>query len=139
MAQKATEAEIELRVLEVTQLILDGATRAHICEYAIKKGGISAGQADRYIAHAKEKIQEECTSTREDAYYVTLARYEELYRKAVAADDLKTAAAILKDMRQILNLDTMTEEIEYRNSPIALVASVLADEQIRQMMQARSD
>jgi len=55
---KASDAEIELRIHEVKNLLSDGCTRADIVRYTAKKWGLAKRQTDEYITRAKEELRE---------------------------------------------------------------------------------
>lgn len=97
--KKSTAAEVEMRTAKVAELLVDGWSRARICEYAREtaRWDVSDAQVDRYIAKARERIQADCSRDRKASYALAEARLEALYGKAVDADDLRLALSIVKE------------------------------------------
>lgn len=105
--KKSTAAEVEMRTAKVAELLVDGWSRARICEYAREtaRWDVSDAQVDRYIAKARERIQADCSRDRKASYALAEARLEALYGKAVDADDLRLALSIVKEQRTLQGLD----------------------------------
>lgn len=105
--KKSTAATVEVRTAKVAELLVDGWSRARICEYAREtaRWDVSDAQVDRYIAKARERIQADCSRDRKASYALAEARLEALYGKAVDADDLRLALSIVKEQRTLQGLD----------------------------------
>ncbi len=105
--KKSTAAEVEMRTAKVAELLVDGWSRARICEYAREtaRWDVSDAQVDRYIAKARERIQADCSRDRKASYALAEARLEALYGKAVDAGDLRLALSIVKEQRALQGLD----------------------------------
>lgn len=105
--KKSTAAIVELRTAKVAELLIDGWSRARICEYAREtaRWGVSDAQIDRYISKARERIEADCAQSRKASYALAEARLEALYGKAVDAGDLRLALSIVKEQRALQGLD----------------------------------
>ena len=106
MGKKSTAATVELRTAKVAELLIDGWSRARICEYARNQSwSVSDAQVDRYISKARERIEADCSQSRKASYALAEARLEALYGKAVDAGDLRLALSIVKEQRALQGLD----------------------------------
>ena len=106
MGKKSTAAMVELRTAKVAELLIDGWSRARICEYARnQQWNVSEGQIDRYIASARERIKANCSKDTEEKCALAEARLEALYGKAVEAGDLRLALNVVKEQRALQGLD----------------------------------
>ena len=106
MGKKSTAATVELRTAEVAELLVNGWSRARICEYARnQRWGVSDGQIDRYIASARDRIKAGCSKDTEAKCALAEARLEQLYGKAVEAGDLRLALNVVKEQRALQGLD----------------------------------
>ncbi|RDB99542.1 hypothetical protein C1866_01310 [Eggerthella lenta] len=106
MGKKSTAAAVELRTAKVAELLIDGWSRARICEYALKmRWGVSDGQVDRYIAAARERIKAGCSKDTEAKCALAETRLEALYGKAVEAGDLRLALNVVKEQRALQGLN----------------------------------
>ncbi len=104
--KKSTAATVELRTAKVAELLIDGWSRARICEYArSQRWGVSDAQVDRYISKARKRIEADCTQSRKTSYALAEARLEALYGKAVDAGDLRLALSVVKEQRALQGLD----------------------------------
>lgn len=104
--KKSTAATVELRTAKVAELLIDGWSRARICEYARNQSwGVSDAQIDRYISRARERIEADCSQSRKASYALAEARLEALYGKAVESGDLRLALNVLKEQKALQGLD----------------------------------
>lgn len=95
---KATAAEAEARTAKVAEWLVEGRSRADICQNAREKGwGISDSQVDRYIARARRAIREGHRKDWDMTLAMADARFESLYRMALDKGDLRLAASIVKE------------------------------------------
>lgn len=100
--KKATNAEIEQRISEVYQLVVNGARRAKILRHATDSGwDINERQIDRYIARATDMMREAAIVDREKELGRAIARLHDLYERAHADGNHATSLAILREMTQL--------------------------------------
>lgn len=100
MSKKSTDAEIDIRVCEVQELLLNGETRSSIVRYG-SKWQISSRQIDDYIAAAKLLIKEiNSTSTKE--YIALLSRnLWKTFRVSMSSGDMAEANKSLMNLAKI--------------------------------------
>jgi hypothetical protein len=115
---RANKATVQRRVEEVLRIRLDGAEFWDVREYAREKeaetgsvwelpeGGkpLSDGQLWRYIGQADKLIASSCRASGKKLLRNHLAQRRNLYAKAVAAGDYRTALTIKKDEAELLGL-----------------------------------
>lgn len=126
MGAKSTAAIVEMRVTKVAGLLVDGWSRARICEYTRnQRWGVSDGQVDRYIASAREHIKVGCSKDTEAKCALAEARLEQLYGKAIEAGDLRLALNVVKEQITLQGLDE-TPGMEARGKDAIPFYAVLA-------------
>jgi len=100
----ATELQVRQRVEELLRIRLDGAELWDIREYVREKVEakdavwgeqlLSDSQLYRYLQRVNDLIEESCKGKRKQLFRIHLAKRRNLYAKAVAAADYRTALAI---------------------------------------------
>jgi hypothetical protein len=106
---RITKAELENRVTKVTDLLLKGAKRAQVLQFAGKLNWkVSDSMVDKYIGQATEAIRESAVVDRD--YEVALAkeRYEYLYTQSVSGKDYRGALSVIQSKSKLLGLDAPT-------------------------------
>jgi hypothetical protein len=91
---KGTDAEIKLRIIQVSKLIILGANYNDIAKYCKDKGSkdwavTSSETVSKYIKRAKEYIVEQFTPEVKEMFSKQLARYEMHYRRASGIEPRK--------------------------------------------------
>jgi len=109
--RKADAATIRERVLEVLNIRLMGATFVQVQQYSAEKGWggnpgepLSERQLRLYWARSDKLIGEQQERKRRKIIDLHLARREDLYARAVAGADIKTALAVLGDIARLQGL-----------------------------------
>lgn len=110
---KASNAEMELRIQTVYEMIVKGATRPFILRYTAEKWNLSERQTDTYISEANERIK----STFNDKDRLRLinehrAKLSDLYVKNYAIEDFRECRNILESERKLLGLDEPIKQVE---------------------------
>lgn len=98
-----TKAELSLRVQEVQNLLLNGATLSKIVEHG-KKWNVSNRTIDDYIRKAKEKIAEINNPIVEETRSIILTDLWDLYQTA----ETKEKHKLLMSIAKIAGLDKIT-------------------------------
>ncbi len=116
---KANKAQVEARTHELVRIILDGALwPLDLCEYVreqeadegspwhVAEGGkpLSYSQIRRYAVRAEKVIAESCRASRKRLLRRHLAQRRNLFAKATAAGDYRTALAAVRDEAELLGL-----------------------------------
>ncbi len=112
--KKSTKAEYNERLSYTAKLIGEGKYRYQIVEILTTQYDISVAMADKYIGDVYENARESYKNSGEDL----LARYNELYQKAIDDDNKKLAKEILDSitkLTQVKKVDVTTngESINY--------------------------
>jgi hypothetical protein len=109
--QDITSLEREKRVNEVHTLILQGATSSQIIEYCRQNFQVERASSYFYIAEAKEIIIENFEKTFDkDGFKAEIyGRLENLYQQNMDIDDFKECRNILKDLREMLGLNSASK------------------------------
>lgn len=125
--QDITSLEREKRVNDVHTLILQGATSSQIIEYCRQNFQVERASSYFYIAEAKKTIIENFEKTFDkDAFKAEIyARLENLYQQNMDIDDFKECRNILKDIREMLGLNSasktdITTNGESLNKPLTV-------------------
>jgi hypothetical protein len=112
---KASKATVQARVEDVLRIRLDGAEFWQVREYAREQRQVagsvweserplSDGQLWRYIARSDKLIAESCRASRKRLLRRHLAQRRNLYARAVAAGDVRTALACARDEADLQGL-----------------------------------
>jgi len=102
-AKKSTDIEIRLRVEEVYTLLLGGARRKEILQYAAK-WELSDRQVDYYISEAQDLIQAQVDKRTDYEFAKAIIRLEGIYTKTLKVQDYKTALAAVKELQTLFGL-----------------------------------
>jgi hypothetical protein len=101
---KTGKAEVERRIDEVYDLIINRVTYRKVCAYAEQKWGLSERQTCRYLARARERILELAAPDQKEQLAKALASYESLFAKQVAAGHLNDARQTMDSLVRLLGL-----------------------------------
>jgi hypothetical protein len=102
---RSTAAEVGRRVDAIYDLLLQGASRRALRQYAEGHGwGVSSRQLDTYARRAREQLAAAAERDRDFELGRTLERLDLLFMKALAAEDRAEARAVLRDLTDLLGL-----------------------------------
>jgi hypothetical protein len=101
---KATKAEIERRVDEVYDLLINRVTYRAILGYGAQKWGVKERQMNVYIARARERIRAYTAESGEERLSKAIASYESLYARQMAAKDHSGARQTLDSLNRLQGL-----------------------------------
>lgn len=102
---KSTKAEIKRRVKAISTLLLNGASRADILQYATKTDwDVSDGMIDKYIAKANEGFKQSATFDNGVELGKALNRLQRLYMSHLENKDYRDALAVQKEINKLLGL-----------------------------------
>jgi hypothetical protein len=104
MGSKSTDAEMERRVTDVYNLLLVGTSRGGIVQYAARNWLVEPRIVDTYIRRAKGQIRKYAAIQRDEAMGTARARLELLFQKALAANDLRGALAVQREINALADL-----------------------------------
>jgi hypothetical protein len=83
---KASEHEILTRVHEVYCLLVRGASRYRVCQYAAAKWGVSERQAERYIAEARQLLLRDAEQQRPEWLATNIGTLQEMIHDELTPD-----------------------------------------------------
>lgn len=101
---KASKYIVNQRVSEISEMLIEGKSRNGIIQYGTKYWKVGERQIDKYIARARELIQQEITKDLEFDYAKSIKRFESLYHKAYERKDYRLALAVNKELSTIQGL-----------------------------------
>jgi hypothetical protein len=109
---KSTNVEVEDRVNDVFSMLLVGAGRARIIQYAAEKWKVGTRQCDRYIEKANQQFRETNSHDRGLAFGKAAERLEHLYSRAMKSGDSRQALWVEKEIIGLYGLrDVEIEEL----------------------------
>jgi len=123
---RSTEAEIKLRVREISNMLLAGGRYADILRYAADKWGISDRQTDNYIRKAHDNFANSSIFNTDEQLGISLIRLNDLYSKNMQLSNYAGALAAQSAIIKLLGLsapeeskvhitdETLTDEERYR-------------------------
>ena len=106
---KSNAAQVQVRVDAVFELLLQGASRRGVLQYAARSGwDVSPRQIDTYIHAAKAELARLAEIDRSEELGTATAQLRMLFMRALAKGDLRSARAIRKDLTALLGLEAPT-------------------------------
>ena len=105
MAKKSTKAEIEERVHTIYQMRIAGKSKTDICRFSSAEWGVTERQAERYIAKAQELVRDDYQMDRKQMLAEVISRYEKVYEKAFAKNQLSNCIGALSGISRLTGLE----------------------------------
>ena len=96
--KKSTQAELTLRHDTVYSMLCDGRSRSDVIRVASEMWGVTDRTADEYIKNAREKLEQDCSITREAFMAEALAGYRSLREQAERRGQLMCAKQCIDSM-----------------------------------------
>jgi hypothetical protein len=106
-AAKADKASVMLRVDAILRLLIAGAQRHDLLQFASapeQNWGLTARQVDTYIGKARKQLEKLAAARRSKALTRHLVQRGDLYARALAAGEIRTALAVAQDEAELLSL-----------------------------------
>lgn len=104
--EKSTNAEIELRVSIIYDMIIKGCSRKEIVQFGSNKWNITNRQVDDYIAKANNDIKEVYGQDyKEMIINKQLAQLDDLYNKNYQLNDLRECRNLIESKSKLLGLN----------------------------------
>ena len=85
-------------------LIVNGLSDTNLRQAASENLGIAADQIDDVISEANKRIQLAADYNRDEQLGKARTRYDDIYKRAIKANDTKTALATQKEISKLLRL-----------------------------------
>lgn len=106
MAEKSTDAEIELRIATVYEMVVKGASRKYIVRYCAENWNIASRQVDEYLKRVYEDIKEAYGDEyKEQVLNKQLAQLDDLYVKNYTIEDFRECRNIIESKSKLLGLN----------------------------------
>jgi len=102
---KSTKAAKEFRVNTVYKLLTDGKSRADIVQFAADEWNIATRQADQYIADAREKLEADCTISRQEFLAEAIVGLRSIRQQAERRGQYQVAVNTVRLMTELVGLD----------------------------------
>ena len=107
---KSTDAEIELRLATIYEMVVKGASRKYIVRYCSENYQISSRQVDEYLKRTYEEIKNTFgQQEKEDLISKQLAQLEDLYVKNYTIEDFRECRNIIESKSKLLGLNAPTQ------------------------------
>ena len=104
MARKSTKAEKNFRIDAVYSLLVDGKSRADILQFAADTWKVSVRQGDTYIAEARQRLEEDCTISRQAFLAESLAGIRQIRAKAENRGQMQVALNAIRLQAELTGL-----------------------------------
>lgn len=132
---KATDAEIQLRLDTIYEMVVKGASRKYIVRYASENFKISSRQTDEYLSRVYDEIKNTFgTEKKQEIISKQLAQLDDLYVKSYTIEDFRECRSIIESRSKLLGLNEpsktdLTTNGKEINQPLSIEqAKKLADE-----------
>lgn len=111
MAEKSTDAEIELRIATIYEMVVKGASRKYIVRYGSETWEITSRQIDDYLKRVYEEIKETYgESYKKNILEKQLAQLDDLYVKNYTIEDFRECRNIIESKTKMLGLNDIIED-----------------------------
>lgn len=101
---------VNQRVVETSDMLIEGKSRASIIHYGSDVWNVGERQIDKYIAKAREVIKDEVVRNLEFDFAKAIKRYEDLYKKALEEKDYRLALSVNKEIASLQGLNKVQIE-----------------------------
>ena len=106
MAEKSTNAEIELRIATIYEMVVKGCSRKMIVRYGSETWNISSRQIDDYLKIVYEEIKSTYGQDyKEKLIEKQLAQLDDLYVKNYTIEDFRECRNLIETKSKLLGLN----------------------------------
>ena len=102
---KSTKAAKEFRVNTVYKFLVDGKSRSEILQFCADEWNISTRQGDQYIADARQRIEYDCTISRQEFLAETIVGLRSIRQQAERRGQLQVAVNSMRLMTELVGID----------------------------------
>ena len=103
---KQTDAEIELRIATLYEMIVKGCSRSYIVRYCSENYKITERHVDTYLSKVKDLIQKTYGQEYKETILSNhLAQLENLYEKNYTIEDFRECRNIIDSRNKLLGLN----------------------------------
>ena len=104
VAKKSTMAEKKFRISTVYGHLCNGWSRGQIIQFCEDEWGIGESMCDRYIAEAREKIDQDCNISRQAFLAECLERLRNYEQQAAKRGQMQVATNSVKLQAELVGL-----------------------------------
>lgn len=106
MAEKSTDAEIELRLAIIYEMVVKGASRKYIVRYSAETWNLASRQVDEYLKRVYDEIKETYGEEyKKDILSKQIAQLDDLYVKNYTIEDFRECRTIIESKSKLLGLN----------------------------------
>ena len=102
---KSTKAAKEFRVNTVYKMLTDGKSRQEIVQFCSTEWDISHRQGDTYIAEARQKLEQDCTISRQEFLAEAIVGLRSIRQQAERRGQYQVAVNTVRLMTELVGLD----------------------------------
>lgn len=126
MSKKSTDAELELRIAIIYEMVVKGASRKYIVRYGSETWKISSRQIDDYLKRVYEDIKETYGEDyKKDILSKQLAQLDDLYVKNYTIEDFRECRNLIESKNKLLGLNAPDKILDVTpQSPKKLIIKV---------------
>lgn len=107
---KSTDAEIQLRLDTIYEMVVKGASRKYIVRYASENWKITSRQTDEYLSRVYDEIKNTFTiEKKQEIISKQLAQLDDLYVKSYTIEDFRECRSIIESRSKLLGLNEPTK------------------------------
>jgi hypothetical protein len=121
MAMKSTDAEVELRISIIYEMIIKGMSRKYIIRYGSEHWSVSSRTIDEYLKRVNAEIKEVFGNEyKRNLLSKQLAQLEDLYVKNYKIDDFRECRGIIESRSRMLGLNE-PDKLEVKRIEVEII------------------
>ena len=109
--RRASAAEYEQRLAEVSELLASRALPGVVVRFACQKWGLGERAGEKYVAEAYSRLRTHAEIDRQAELGMAIAGYELILRRQLTGGDLRSARATLDKLVGLLGLAAPRSEV----------------------------
>jgi hypothetical protein len=107
MAEKSTDAEVELRISTVYEMVVKGASRKYIVRYGSETWNVSSRTIDEYLSRVYLEIKETYGEDyKKNILSKQIAQLDDLYVKNYTIEDFRECRNLIESKTKLLGLNS---------------------------------
>jgi len=112
---RPTDAELEIRKLKVSEMLIEGKSKHEMWRYASDKWGVSQRTLDRYISDCTKQIKESAETIRSQQLALAIEQLRDLYDKNYMEGNYKECRLIINAKLDLLSNPTPGKKKSFEN------------------------
>lgn len=125
--EKGTNAEIELRIATVYEMVVKGCSKKYILRYCAENFNIETRQTEHYLKRVHDDIKENYGEKyKEDLIEKQLAQLDNLYVKNYTIEDFRECRNVIESKSKLLGLNAPSKlTLEGGDKPIQIIPPII--------------